>query len=759
MGLGDSLYSRSSISFAGLSTGLDTDSIIKQLLAIEQRPLIRLQSQQLQLQNRLSLYQQFSGRLAALRSAGDALNTANTYNATRATSSADTRATLSVGTGAQPGVYSLEIAQLAQAHKISSAAQTDATSALGLSGTFLINEKVIQVAETDSLSQIASRINSAGAGVVASVISGGTGNTFLSITSEKTGAAYAIRMSNVGDSSVLDSLGLQGSTTAVREPTTNGALSATFTDPNTALGPLLKVTNFPPGNISINSIAVSIDLTTDSLTTIAQKINDAAIPGVTASVETVTQDGATRYQLKVVGESGTPTFVDDQHILENLGILQATPNNQLLAAQDAEYTLDGVSLTSSSNTITSVIAGGTLRLLEAGGGPITLTVSRDLDAVKASVNNFVSAYNSLREFVASFSKFDSETYETGPLFGDYNITSNMDIITARMTAAVEGLSSDSLNSLALIGVSLGEDGKLSVNDSTLTSALNDSLDSVKSLLMAVGTPSSPYVQFLSATSKTRTSPTGGYEVVITQAATKASTTAGTAQTEASTEAETLTFSGSLFGNTPVSISISVGNTVDDTIAQINSHASLRGLVTASKDAEGKLVLTSAAYGSSKSFTVVSNLEASSNNSGIGTTELQAVGLDVAGTINGELATGNGQILTGDDLNEYTAGLALLVTATAPGTYGTVTFTRGIASSVSDAVAALTDPTTGALTEQDKQLQAQIDDLDAAMERIQETVTRRGDELKRRFAQLESLIASLQAQQSRLTMLMKNWGSG
>ncbi|MEP0765950.1 MAG: flagellar filament capping protein FliD [Fimbriimonadia bacterium] len=758
MGLGDSLYSRSSISFAGLSTGLDTDSIIQQLLAIEQRPLIRLQSQQLQLQNRLSLYQQFSGRLAALRAAGDALNTITTYNATRATSSDDTKATLSVGTGAQPGIYTLAISQLAQAHKISSAAQTDSTSALGLSGTFLINEKVIEVAETDTLAQIASRINAAGAGVVASVISGGTGNTFLTLTSEKTGAASAIRMSNVGDSSVLDSLGLQGTATTIREPTTNGALSATFSDPNTALGPLLKVTNFPPGNLSINSMIVSIDLMTDTLTSIAQKINQAEIPGVTASVETIEEGGTTKYQLKIVGDSGTPTFVDDNHILENLGILQATPSNQLLAAQDAEYSLDGVNLTSSSNTITSVIAGGTLNLLEAGGGPVTLSVSRDLDAVKASVNNFVSAYNTLRDFVSSFSQFDPETFQSGPLFGDYNITANMDIITARMTGAVAGLSSGALNSLALIGVSLGEDGKLSVNDSTLTSALNDRLDSVKSLFMAVGTPSNPYVQFLSATSKTRTSPTAGYEVVITQAATKASTTAVTAQAEASTEVETLTFSGSLFGNTPVSISLNVGNTVDDTIAQINSHASLRGLVTASKDSEGKLVLTSAAYGSSKSFTVTSDQEAGSNNSGIGTTEQQAVGLDVAGTINGEAASGNGQILTGDDTNEYTAGLALLITASSPGTYGTVTFTRGIAASVSDAVATLTDPTTGALTEQDKQLQAQIDDLDAAMERIQETVTRRGDELKRRFAQLESLVASLQAQQARLTMLMKNWGS-
>ena len=172
------------------------------------------------------------------------------------------------------------------------------------------------------------------------------------------------------------------------------------------------------------------------------------------------------------------------------------------------------------------------------------------------------------------------------------------------------------------------------------------------------------------------------------------------------------------------------------------------------------MITANAYGSSKSFTVVSDKEAAADNSGIGTSVLDAVGLDVAGTINGEPATGNGQVLTGDDspANVYTNGLALLITATSPGTYGTVTFTRGIASAVSDAVASFVDPQTGALSEHDRQLQAQIDAMDQEITRMQERMERRGQELRARFSQLETLIARMQAQQARLNSLFKAWNT-
>lgn len=113
-----------------------------------------------------------------------------------------------------------------------------------------------------------------------------------------------------------------------------------------------------------------------------------------------------------------------------------------------------------------------------------------------------------------------------------------------------------------------------------------------------------------------------------------------AQTAASTESETLTFSGALFGSEPVNLLIAAGSTQQDIVNQINNDPRLRNRVVASVE-NGKLVIRAVNYGSASNFTVVSDKEASSSNSGIGTTPINAEGQDVAGTINGEAATGVG----------------------------------------------------------------------------------------------------------------------
>jgi len=743
--------SLSGIHFTGLASGLDTDSIIQKLLAFEQRPISRLATQQVQLQNKLGLYQQFQGRMASLKAAGESLNKASAYNVTKSTSTDETKVTITGGSDSLPGSYTIGVSKLAQSHKVSTGAQSSATEALGVSGSILVNGKIIQVAAADTLSQIASRINGSSAGVVASVVNGGADNVFLTLTSEGSGKDGAIHISEIGSGTVLSSLGLYGSSTAIRETTTNGALSENYKDANTAIGDLLGGT-LGSGTIQIDGIDVAIDLATDSLSSIAQKINQAAISGVSASIVTAKDaNGVTTYQLEVVGDSATPTFTDSGHVLENLGVLQATPSNEILAAQDAEFTLDGVSLTSSTNNVTDVITGATITLKDKTTTDLTLNLTRDLDAIRGTVKTFVDAYNSIREFVKQTSAFDAETFESGPLFGDYNVISNLDLVTAKMTGIVEGLDGQ-LNSLGLVGVSLGEDGKLTIDDSKLNSALASNLDGVKKLLSEVGGASNANVQFLSATSKTKTTGSG-YAVAITQAATKGTTTSGAAQTAASTGAETLTFNGPLFSNNAVTILIAQGNTVDDTVNQINANAQLNGSIEASKDGDGKLVLTSKSYGSSRSFTVVSDLAAAADNSGIGTTVLNADGLDVAGTINGETATGKGQILTGDTDNTTTEGLSLLITATAPGSYGSVTFTRGLGSLLANVIDSLTDPNTGAVTEQNKQLQTQIDSLTDDIKRIQDSVVQKEADLRAQFGRLEQLMAKMQQQQSRLSALL------
>ena len=152
-----------------------------------------------------------------------------------------------------------------------------------------------------------------------------------------------------------------------------------------------------------------------------------------------------------------------------------------------------------------------------------------------------------------------------------------------------------------------------------------------------GTPNDTDISFLEATDETSA---GAYDVIVTTAAEKATVSNGTAQTSALAAAETLTVNG-------VTISLNAGLTQAQVIDRINEFSSQTG-VTA-EDNGGNTRLYSANYGTGASISVVSDTAAAANTSGFGTTVLNDVGVDVAGTIDGAAANGAGNVL------ESTAG--------------------------------------------------------------------------------------------------------
>jgi flagellar hook-associated protein 2 len=747
----------SGISFGGLASGIDTESIIQRILQLERRPIQRLLIQKGQLANRQTAVDQYKSLVGAVRSAAKELNLASTFRAVKASSSDSTVATISASASALPGTYQLAVSQLAQAHKIATSAQTDATTALGLSGTFLLNGKAVSVTANDSLTSIATKINEAGAGVTASIINGGSGNTFLTLTANKTGASRAITLSDVNGGSVLSALGLVSGAASIRKPISNGAQSLRFADSVSTIGSLLNVT-VPPSSIQINGTSVTIDFANDSLTDIAARIT-ASVPGVTASIVTEQLDGSTYYKLQITGSSGTPTFVDDHGVLENLGILQRSYGNQLLAAQDASFTLDGVALTSDTNAVTDVIPGATITLLKADAGSpptTTLTLTRDSDAIKNKVKALMDAYNAVVDFLKTAQSFDSETLESGPLFGDSTVSLLQDQIQRGLLQSPAGILGPYANLLA-IGVDFDSSGKMTLNESTFDAAVASNLQNVMELFVETGKIDDPDIQFISSTSKTRPSGLVGYTVNITQLATQATFTAGTAFTGTSTQDETLTFNGNLFSNNAYHLTVPAGSTIDDLVNLINQDSRLKDLVVASKTPGNELVLTSKKYGTPGNFTVVSSLAAGNDNSGIGDTEVSVTGLDVAGTINGEPATGNGQILTGDVGNPNTEGLAILVKGGATGDRGTLIFTKGAASVIEETLDAALDFVNGFLTAETNSIQQQIQDIDDRVKQIEEAIQRREELLRRQFNAMEEALAALQAQTVQLASIMASAG--
>ena len=138
---------------------------------------------------------------------------------------------------------------------------------------------------------------------------------------------------------------------------------------------------------------------------------------------------------------------------------------------DANYTIDGYALTAASNTVSGVVDGITLNLKDVGTS--TLSLSRDDDAIKESVQSFVDAYNALYKTIDSLSKNE--------LSGDSTLRSIQNAIRGEYNRATTGLSG-SYSSLVQIGINTdARSGRLSLDSSNLTEALDTDFQSVAEL--------------------------------------------------------------------------------------------------------------------------------------------------------------------------------------------------------------------------------------------------------------------------------------
>lgn len=167
-----------------------------------------------------------------------------------------------------------------------------------------------------------------------------------------------------------------------------------------------------------------------------------------------------------------------------------------------------------------------------------------------------------------------------------------------------------------------------------------------------------------------TSPTGSFAVAVTTAAQRANTTAGTAQSGALAADETLTVNG-------VAIKLTAGQTQAQVISTINTYTGQTGVV-AEVGAGSATRLRTNNYGSNAKITVQSNVAAAATSSGFGTTAASVTGVDVAGTLGGFAATGNGNVLTGS-AGAGAAGISVSFALAAGSTTTSVTGAQGNAT--------------------------------------------------------------------------------
>lgn len=278
---------------------------------------------------------------------------------------------------------------------------------------------------------------------------------------------------------------------------------------------------------------VTIDSSNNSLTGIRDAINSAKI-GVTAAI--VNDGGTSPYRLTLTETntgkaSSMKISVDGDTALQSLlnhdpGAAPAAQGfSETSTAQNAEFKIDGIAISKTSNSVSDVIQGVTLNLAKTNvGSPTNVVVARDTSTVIGAVGSFVKAYNDINQNLKDASAYNATTKTAAILNGEATVRTIQTQIRNVLTAPIEGGAS-AFKVLSEIGVTLQKDGSLAVDNTKLQAKLDSNFDDLAALFSAVGKPSDSLVSY--ASSGTKTKP-GSYDVNVSQLATKGTLTASSA---------------------------------------------------------------------------------------------------------------------------------------------------------------------------------------------------------------------------------------
>jgi len=490
------------------------------------------------------------------------------------------------------------------------------------------------------------------------------------------------------------------------------------------------------------------------------ELRDAINAADAGAKATIINEGTGAAPYRLIITSQTSGLAGSMTIQTSLAGGTPPTFGDLQQAQDAEIKLGSgagaVTISSGTNRVTGAIQGVTLDLLKADpGAPVTVTLSRNVSGIQSQVAALVDAYNTLVDFFAEQFHYDPETAESGTLFANYQLQSVQQALGAAITGQVLGLSG-APRALVDVGVRALSSGRLSLDSGAFAVALASKPDQVAQVFAALGRPSHADVVYLSSTVDTQPSGAAGWEVQITQAAAQARLTAGVAQTSPLAADETLTIRA-------IPISLSAGMTQEEVVSAINAQSAQTGVLASATGAGGTgvgtyLTLTRVAYGSAQHADAVSTAsnQGGEDTSGMGAIAVSdespagegglgagALGKDVQGTIGGEAATGSGQILTGAAGSPK--GLALLVKATAPGSYGSVVFTVGAAEAAFRVALSATDATSGTVATAQTSIADLIANMDEQIGRLQASADREIQRMRTAFARMETALGRFQAQ--------------
>lgn len=505
------------ISSTGVASGIDWNSLISAIIQQEGQPVQALQAQQAANNNRIAALQKMQTEMTALSTSLGTLN-GTSFDARTVTSSDSTNTYVTAtASGAATGSYDVQVSQVATAGRISPT----------LSGGLPTNLAVANPLTTSIFS-----------GTSASFAIQGTDGTIRTLTLSRSnnnlyGLRDAINALATPDPNVPGSKGLGVTATVVNTGSGATPYQLVLTSNTTGLG------------------------TTKGVVTLADVTSGGAVNTLGISAGTV--DSMT-----------APTTIS--------GGLTSKGSN---VAQDAVFSVNGVQLTRTTNTVTDAVNGVTFNLKQGGQtGTTNLSVAVDTGTITSAMQDVISKFNTL------VNDYHSAAASGGALAFNTSARAFISQVRSALSGVPSGLSSTApYQSAGVLGLQTNRDGTLSLDTTAFQTALSTNPTAAKNVFANSGVSTSAAVSFYGLSSKTATGPIAFNITSYTAggAVSGTFTVGGNTYTlsgsngslggVAGTPLEGLILSVSGTGSGTLTVSRGVGQATQDTIASLTKYGS------------------------------------------------------------------------------------------------------------------------------------------------------------------------------------------
>ncbi|OXL15544.1 flagellar filament capping protein FliD [Polynucleobacter cosmopolitanus] len=231
------------------------------------------------------------------------------------------------------------------------------------------------------------------------------------------------------------------------------------------------------GSMTISG--TTITPTTYTVAGLVDAINNANISGVSATVANLGTSAAPDYQIRIVNSSDTAATIALSAGNDFTGLDFISAN-----AVAGSVTINGTTVSRSSNTIKDLIPGLTINLV--GSGNSTITVNQDSSSLSSKISEFVKAFNTLDKSLKDISSYDATAKKGAALYGDSAINSLRREIRSIVTSTLGVNATTSYNRLSQVGVNFKSDGTLSLDSTALNTAISANFNKVAKLFSGTG---------------------------------------------------------------------------------------------------------------------------------------------------------------------------------------------------------------------------------------------------------------------------------